>query len=144
MIEKNLLKYDRFDSTYGWRILVSPEYDYRMKQDGPFIMEGYSKYQQVPEMKNKDQLFLLCMAGLFEKRWVYKCQQIVVYKATQGPLFLPLATNDKLLSIRKDGEIASWGCNRILLTDYCFDMFTRMIDNYNRGMQHGVGLRVVQ
>ena len=142
MSEVKRLPYDVFNSTYGWRIKVRKEFDYRVQPDGDLIVEGYSKLMQCSEAKNKAQLLLSCMSMLFDKRWIYKCDGIIIYKASNGLMFKPMRWDDAILVVSKDGEqiriIARGGYD----DEYCLDMISKMMLNYNRGYQRGVGLRI--
>jgi len=136
------LPYDKFASTFGWRIKVKAEYDYRVDKTMPLVIEGYSKAMQVPEMKNKAQLLLDNVSMLFDKRWIYKSDGILIYKAVDGILFQPLSSNKHIIYFRKDGEQVIGRCANGWNDDYCVAMIEKMIDNYNKGYQRGVGLRI--
>ena len=143
MIEKNELRYDHYASTYGWRIKVKSEYDYRKAKSGPMIVEGCSKYMQVPEMKNKHQLLLDCVAMLFERRWVYKSDGIIIYKAQGGILLKPMSWEQSILVFSKDIEQVAIVAKNGFNDRYCLDMIELMMQNYNKGLQRSLPLRIV-
>jgi len=144
MEEKIKLKHDVFGSSYGWRINVKAEFDYRKEKVGKFIVPGWSKWMQVPEEKNKKQLLLLSCAMLFEKRWIYKSDGIVVYSRLPDTLLYPLTDNPWLLQFVKDGDCVDLKLSNRFDDEYCEMQLKKMVDNYNRGYQRSLPLRVVK
>jgi hypothetical protein len=144
MIEKSCLKHDVFNASYGWRINVKAEFDYRQEKKGLFIIEGCSKYMQVPEEKNKKQLLLLNVAMLFEKRWIYKSSGIIVYSRLPDTLLHPIKSNPWIFQFIKDGDCVNVEKSRLWNDVYCEDKIMRMVENYNKGYQRSLPLRLVK
>ena len=144
MEKETRLSHDKFNSTFGWRINVKKEFDYRKEPSGLFIVEGYSKLMQMNEMKNKDQLLLLSVSMLFEKRWIYKCSGVLIYMAVDNILLHPLSSNKPIILFAKDGDCVEYKPYNCFYNPYCDDMIQKMVDNYNRGYQRSLPLRVVK
>ena len=143
-MEKNLLKFDEWNSTYGWRCLIKAEFDYRKVAKDKFIIKGFSGYQGVPEMKNKDQLLLLNVASLFEKRWVYKSSGILIYKATSDRLLRNFDKADVIIEIKKDGDCVDLFTYNGWENDFVEENLLKMAKHYNNGYQRTLPLRIVK
>ena len=137
-MEKNLLKHDKYGSSFGWRILVNPAFDYRKNPEGKFVVEGYSKWMQMPEVKNKTTVLLDSVSMLFEKRWVFKADGILVYQSDKDIMIQPLEANKRILYLRPlDGLIVA-SVDREFIGQFACLRIEAMVDHYNRGNQRGV------
>jgi hypothetical protein len=143
-MEKNFLKFDEFASTYGWRIKVKAEFDYRKDVSKPFVLTGFSAYQGVPEMKNKKQLLLINVAALFEKRWIYKSDGILIYKASNDRLLRSFDFADVIIHLKKDGDCVDVLCKQNYDDTFVLENIAKMAKHYNSGYQRNVPLRIVQ
>jgi hypothetical protein len=144
MIEKNVLKYDPFRSTFGWRINLKAEFDYRQEPWKGNVMVGFSAYDKVPEMKNKEQLLLLCVCSLFEKRYVYKSAGILIYRAVPDRLLREFSNADIILHIAKDGDCVDLIWWNDFENAFIEDNINKMAKHYNSGYQRNVPLRIVK
>ena len=137
-MEKNLLKYDQFGSSYGWRILMNEQFDYRKVRQTKFIVEGFSKWLQIPEAGNKKTVLLNVCSMLFDKRWIYKSDGILIYEAGEGGMMKPLAINKRIIHFSKVGDDCHWSVNELIVGQYCCDRIEKMVDYYNKGNQRGL------
>lgn len=141
-MENSKLKHDVFESTYGWRILVQDQYDYRKEKVGNFIIKGYSKYEGIPEPKNKKNLLLLNLSMLFEKRWIHKCKGILIYRNWNGMMLYPLEKNRPIIYFKNTDQRVEYGLYDIFADEFVEKRIAMMCDDYNRGLQHNIGLHV--
>ncbi|MEI8403235.1 MAG: hypothetical protein WCG12_20720 [Alcaligenaceae bacterium] len=143
MFEKNELKKDFHGSTWGWKCIVKPEFDYRKDKSKPFLIEGCSKWMQMKEEANKNQLLLVRMADLFAKRWIFKSDWILFYKASNGILIYPFVKEQGVMAFKQEYGQIKMIVKVDFANDYTMDMIARMVEYYNEGNQHNVPLRVV-
>lgn len=123
---------------------MKSEFDYRKNPEGKFIMPGYSAYEGIPEMNNKDQLLLLSVGALFEKRYVYKSNGILIYKVSDNALLKDFNSKDIIIELKKAGDcvdVCLWnGWNN----PFCEDQIMKMVKYYNAGYQRTLPLRIVK
>jgi hypothetical protein len=73
-------EHDKEFSTYGWRILIRPEEDYRRLKEGRLIIDGFSKVKGTIEEPEKGRLLNQCIQRLANYGYIKKCEGIIIYK----------------------------------------------------------------
>lgn len=73
-------EHDKEFSTYGWRILMRPEEDYRRLKEGRLIIDGFSKVKGTIEEPEKGRLLNQCIQRLANYGYIKKADGIIIYK----------------------------------------------------------------
>jgi hypothetical protein len=119
-------EFDKLYSTYGWRILIKPDEDYRRLKEGRLIIEGFSKYKEDSEEPGKERLLIKCFHVLRDNGYIKKADGIIIYK---GSPFVDskFKWEESILSVNKQNGIFVLKYRQQLLTSNVISYFENLI-----------------